>query len=150
MSSYHAIPSLYSFPHGATAHSGPVLNDHTTRRHTLGRTPLDEWWYDIILYIFNCNLIDAWWQQYSSHLHTDSTQNTENGTYIKITKFNMHNNKKITNRRRDIYLTTHNTHNWQTAMHPAGFVPTIRASEWLQIHALDGVATDIGCHHMSI
>ena len=32
-------------------------------------------------------------------------------------------------RRRDLYLTTHNTHNKQTSMHPVGFEPTISASE---------------------
>jgi len=32
-------------------------------------------------------------------------------------------------RRRDLYLTTHNTHNRQTSMSPAGFEPTIPASE---------------------
>jgi hypothetical protein len=48
-------------------------------------------WYDI----YNCNWVDIRWQQYSSHLHTNSTQNTQNRTYITITKLNMHNNKKI-------------------------------------------------------
>jgi hypothetical protein len=37
------------------------------------------------------------WQQYSSHLHTNNAQNTENGTYIIIKKLNIHNNKKLTN-----------------------------------------------------
>ena len=32
--------------------------------------------------------------------------------------------------RRDLYLTTHNTHNWQTSMSPVGFEPTISAGEW--------------------
>jgi hypothetical protein len=52
--------------------------------------------YYIILYyicIFNCNWVDTRWQQYSSHLHTNSTQNTQNRTYITITKLNMPNNK---------------------------------------------------------
>jgi hypothetical protein len=35
---------------------------------------------------FNRNWVDTRWQQYSSHLHTNSTQNTENGTYITIKK----------------------------------------------------------------
>jgi hypothetical protein len=52
--------------------------------------------YDIV-YIFNCNRVDTRWQQYSTHLHTNSTQNTENGTYITIKKLNIHNNKKLTN-----------------------------------------------------
>jgi hypothetical protein len=32
-------------------------------------------------------------QQYSTHLHTNSTHNTHNRTHITITKLNMHNNK---------------------------------------------------------
>jgi hypothetical protein len=37
-------------------------------------------------------------------------------------------------------LTTHNSHNTQTSMAVRGFKP---ASEWLQIHALDCVATTV-------
>ena len=51
--------------------------DHTQRRTSVGRTPLDEW----------------------------------------------------SARRRDLYLTTHNTHNRQTSMPPVGFKPTISAGE---------------------
>ena len=40
-------------------------------------------------------------------------------------------------RRRDLYLTTHNTHNRQTSMPPAGFEPTVPAIEQSQTHALD-------------
>jgi hypothetical protein len=40
-------------------------------------------WYGVIWYmiwydIFNRNWVDARWQQYSTHLHINSTQNTEN------------------------------------------------------------------------
>jgi hypothetical protein len=48
----------------------------------------------IYIYIFNCNWVDTRWQQYSSHLHANSTQSTENRTYITIKKLNVHNNKK--------------------------------------------------------
>ena len=51
--------------------------DHTQRRTTVGRTPLDEW----------------------------------------------------SPRRRDLYLTTHNTYNRQASMPPVGFEPTISAGE---------------------
>jgi hypothetical protein len=51
--------------------------DHTQRRSTVGRTPLDEW----------------------------------------------------SVRRRDLYLTTHHTHNRQISMPPVGFKPTIWAGE---------------------
>jgi hypothetical protein len=38
------------------------------------------------LFIFNCNWVDTRWQQYSTHLHRNSTQNTENGTRITFKK----------------------------------------------------------------
>jgi hypothetical protein len=38
----------------------------------------------INLCIFNCNSVDTRWQQYRTHLHTNSTRNTENGIYIAI------------------------------------------------------------------
>ena len=47
-------------------------------------------------------------------------------------------------RRRDLYLTTHNTHNRQTSMPPTGFQPMIPASKWPQNHVLDHAATGIG------
>jgi hypothetical protein len=46
-------------------------------------------------------------------------------------------------RRRDLYLTTHNTHNRQTSMPPMGFKPTILARKRPQTYALDRVATGI-------
>jgi hypothetical protein len=46
-------------------------------------------------------------------------------------------------RRRDLYLTTHNTHNRQTSMPPAGFEPAIPVGERPQTHALKRVATGI-------
>ena len=66
--------------------------DHTQRRNTASRTPLDEW----------------------------------------------------SARRRDLYLTTHNTHNRQISMPPVRFEPTISAGERPQIDALDREATGIG------
>ena len=44
-------------------------------------------------------------------------------------------------RRRDLYLTKHNTNNRQTSMPPVGFEPTISAGERPQTYALDRVAT---------
>jgi hypothetical protein len=50
----------------------------------------------LCLLIFNCNWVDTRWQQYSTHwvdtrwqqynthLHTNSTQDIENGTYITL------------------------------------------------------------------
>jgi hypothetical protein len=68
--------------------------DHTQRRTTVGRTPMEEW----------------------------------------------------SARRRDLYLTTHNTHNRQTSMPPVGFEPTISAGERPQTYVLDRTATGTGIH----
>jgi hypothetical protein len=47
-------------------------------------------------------------------------------------------------RRRDPYLTTHNTRNRQTFMPSVGFEPPIPKSERLQNHALDRAAIGTG------
>ena len=47
-------------------------------------------------------------------------------------------------RRRDLYLTTHNTHNRQTSMPPVGFELTISAGERPKTYALDHAATGTG------
>ena len=44
-------------------------------------------------------------------------------------------------RRRDLYLTTHNTHNRWPSMPPVGFEPTISAGERPQTYALDRAST---------
>jgi hypothetical protein len=51
-------------------------------------------------------------------------------------------------RRRGLCLTTHNTHNRQTSMPPAGFEPTIPAGERPQTHALDRAVYMIGSYLM--
>jgi hypothetical protein len=79
-------------PTRLTASSFLRFPDHTQRRTTVGRTPLDEW----------------------------------------------------SVRRRDLYLTTHNTHNRQTSMPPVEFEPTISAGERSQTYALDCAATGTG------
>jgi hypothetical protein len=53
-------------------------------------------------------------------------------------------------RRRDLYLTTHNTHKRQTSMSPVGLEPTIPVSERPQTHALDRTATGIGHKYYSL
>ena len=52
--------------------------------------------------------------------------------------------EKRSARRRDLYLTTHNTHNRQTSKTPAGFESEISARERPQTHALDHATTGIG------
>jgi hypothetical protein len=49
-------------------------------------------------------------------------------------------------RRRDPYLTSHNTHKRQTSMPPVGFEPAILVSERPKTHALDRTVTGIGQH----
>jgi len=68
--------------------------DHTQRRITFGRTPLDKW----------------------------------------------------SVRRRDLYLTTHNTHSRKTYMPPKGIEPAISAGERPQTYALDRAATGTGMY----
>ena len=53
-------------------------------------------------------------------------------------------------RRRDLYLTTHNTHNRQTSMPCVGFEPTISTDERPQTYALDRAATGVGYIYMYI
>jgi len=47
-------------------------------------------------------------------------------------------------RRRDLYLTTHNTHIRQISMPPLGFEPTISSGERPQTYALDRAGTGTG------
>jgi hypothetical protein len=52
--------------------------------------------------------------------------------------------KEWSARRRDLYLTTHNTHNRQTSMSPVGFEATVSTCERPQTYALDCAATWTG------
>ena len=85
-------------PPWARASSFTRFLDHTQRRTTVGRTPLDKW----------------------------------------------------STRRRDLYLTTHNTHNRQISMPPVGFEPTISAGERPQTYALDRDTTGTGSAVLTI
>ena len=49
-----------------------------------------------------------------------------------------------------LYLTTHNIQKRQTSIPPAGFEPTFPASQQVQAHALDCVATGIGMYRLII
>ena len=49
---------------------------------------------------------------------------------------------------RDLYLTTHNTHNRKTSMLQAGFEPTISAGERPQTYALDRAANGTGDNYL--
>ena len=52
-------------------------------------------------------------------------------------------------RRRDLYLTTHNTYNRQTSMPRVGFEPTISAGERPKTYALDRAATGTGLYYFT-
>jgi hypothetical protein len=97
---YVLIYTYFFFVFGATApqwaraSSFTRFLDHTQRRITTGRTPLDEW----------------------------------------------------SVRRRNLYLTTHNTRKRQTSMTPVRFEPTISAGERQQTYALDRAATGTGIY----
>ena len=54
-----------------------------------------------------------------------------------------------TARRRDLLLTTHNTHNRETSNAPVGFEPTTLASERPQTYSLDRAATGTGWGHLN-
>ena len=51
---------------------------------------------------------------------------------------------KYSSLRRNLYLTTRNTHNRRTPTPPPGFGPTIRASERLWTQGLDHAASRMG------
>jgi hypothetical protein len=53
-------------------------------------------------------------------------------------------------RRRDFYLTTHNTHNRQTSIPPLGFEPTIPASKRPHTYALDRAASGTSLFDINI
>jgi hypothetical protein len=80
-------------PHWARASSFAGFLDHTQRRITVGRNPLDEW----------------------------------------------------SSRRRDLYLTTHNTNNRQTSMPPMGIEPTILVGERPQTYF--SMTINYQCYH---
>ena len=81
-------------PQWARASSFTRFLDHTQRRITIGRIPLEEW----------------------------------------------------SARRRDLYLTTHDTYNRQTSMPPVGFEPTISEGERPQTYVLNRAAAGPVCH----
>ena len=143
----------------------------TTLRHTtLGRTPLDEWSArrrELYLTAHNTHkrqiFIELLWtrdqpvaeplpdntkhwqQTFIELLWTRDQPVAEASTWqhTTLSKTDIHRTPldKGSARRRDLYLTTHSTHNRQTSMYPVGFEPAIPASLRSQTHALDHAAT---------
>ena len=124
---------------GPTRAKASVLRflDHTQRRITVGRTPLDEW---------SAHRRDLYLTTHNTHKASS------------VLRFLDHTQRLITvgrtpldewsTRRRDLYLTTHKTHNRQTSMPPVGFEPTISAGERPQTYALDRAGTATGYFHL--
>jgi hypothetical protein len=62
----------------------------------------------LLLLLFNCNWVDTRWQQYSTHLHTNSTQNTEDGAHITIKKKKLGSKEKNWEVRKKIFTPVFN------------------------------------------
>jgi hypothetical protein len=78
-------------------------------------------------------------QQAGAYSFTRFLDHTQRRTTVGMTPLD-----EWSARRRDHYLTTHNTHDRQTSMSPVGFEPTISAGERPQTYVLDRAATGIG------
>jgi len=74
-------------------------------------------------------------------IHEISRSHTKRRTTVGTTPLD-----ELSARRRDLYLTTQKTYMGQTSMPPAGFEPAIPASQRLQTHVFDRVATGMGMH----
>ena len=91
---------------------------------------------------------DLWWAKAPAlsrmHDHTHTHTRCDNSTFGRTTL------DKWSAQRRDLYLTTHNTHNRQTSVPPVGFKFTIPASQWPWTHALGLAAAGIGKIYVTI
>ena len=71
-------------------------------------------WYDIFV---NCNWVATWWQQYSTLLHTNNTQNnkmiqnTQNETYIIIRIYKHYNQCTYCTKLTEAYRTQNHMQN---------------------------------------
>ena len=93
------------------------------------------------LYFFWAQLPPSQWARASSFLKF--LDHTQRSTTVGRTPLD-----QWSARRRDLYLTTHNTHKKQTPMLPVEFEPTIPASDRPQTYALDRAATGTGLHYI--
>ena len=116
--------------------------DHTQRRTTVGRTPLDERsarrrdvypTTHCFCFPWRCGPTRAITSSFLRFL-----DHTQRRTTVGRTPLD-----ERSARRRDVYPTTHN-HNRRTSMPPVGFEPTLSASERPQICVLDRAATGTG------
>jgi hypothetical protein len=68
------LRKIWNFRFVSDASSGYAFPRHVRPMYTL---LLKIYEYDIYIYIFNRSWVDTRWQQYITHLHTNSTHNTE-------------------------------------------------------------------------
>jgi hypothetical protein len=94
-------------------------------------------------FMYSTSLVVCFWRNASQWARAPSLMrfldHTQRRTTVGMTPLD-----ELLARRRDPYLTTHNTHNIQISMPPVVFEPTIPASERPQTHALDRAATGTG------
>ena len=123
-----------------------IVNDKITGKcnepkHTLGcGSNSYKHKYYIYIYIFVCFWRDSpqWAMASTFTSFLDHTQRRTTFGRIPLDKWSA--------RRRDLYLTSHNTHSRQTSMAPVGFEPTIPAGEKPQTYTLDRAATGTGIY----
>ena len=102
--------------------------------HHFHITPYTSWVYLFICFLWRCGPTRAMSSSFLRFLDHTQRRITVGRTPLDASSA----------RRRDLYLTTQNTHNRQTSMPPVGFEPTISAGERPQTYALDRAATGTG------
>jgi len=124
------MESMQKLLSGATENNGFVIDGGAALRCALRLScVLSHPWH----FFFLCRCGPTWAMASSFTRLLDHTQRR-----ITVGRTSLY---EWTFRRRDLYLTTHNTHNRQTSMPPVGFEPTISAAERPQTYALDSAAT---------
>ena len=92
-----------------------------------------------IFFLWRCDTtrhITSSFLRFLDHTHTHTRRTTVGTTPLD----------KRSARRRDLYLTAHNTHNRQISMPLVEFEPTISTGVRPQTYALDGAATGTGTY----
>jgi len=111
------------------------------KRHR--QTHLQRFDIDVKLGALQRNLYVRFWRNSPQWVRTSSftifLDHTQRHTTVCRTPLD-----ELSARRRDLYLTTHNTHNRQTSMLQVGFEPAISAGERPQAYALDRADTETG------
>jgi len=91
---------------------------------------------DQLFFLWRCDPTGVMASSFLRFLHHTQRRTTVGGTPLD----------EWSARRRDLYLTTHNTHNKQTSKPPVEFELKISAGERPQTYALDRAATGTGTY----